>query len=75
MLVTNGDIVRTLNNQNLAEVLCALITQTSKKGRIFHKKVDKMSKECYNDRVVKGIKEWLDEPYYDKDYNIYEREN
>ena len=71
MIVTNGDIVRTLNNQDLAEVFCALITKTSKKGKMFHKKVDKLDKKCYNDNIVSGVKEWLDEPYYDKDYKTY----
>ena len=67
MLVTNGDIVRTLDNRNLAEVFCALITKTSLKDSIFHKKV----KECYNDDIILGVKDWLDEPYYDKDNRTY----
>ena len=62
MLVTNGDIVRTLNNQDLAEVFCALITKTAKRKNLW-KKLDKITNEWYNDNVVKGIKEWLDEPY------------
>lgn len=74
MIVTNGDIVRTLNNQSLAEVFCALITKTSKKGRMFHKKVDKLDKKSYNDNIISGVKEWLDEPYYDKNYNIHSKE-
>ena len=64
-MVTNGDIVRDMNNQNLAELFCSLITKTAKRNYL-HKKVDKMTEEWYNEKVIKGIKEWLDEPYYGK---------
>lgn len=72
MLVTNGDIVRNMTNQDLAEVFCTLIRHKVNKKSEFI--IDKSSKEWYNDTVIKGIKEWLDEPYYDKDCNVYEKE-
>lgn len=62
MLVTNGDIVRNMDNQNLAEVFCSIITKSIHKDYL-KEKVDNSTKEWYNDNVVKGIKEWLDEPY------------
>ena len=61
--ITNGDIVRTMDNQSLAEVFCILIDKASRKEN-FHIEVDKHTKEWYNENVVKGIKEWLDESYY-----------
>ncbi len=62
MTVTNGDIVRNMDNQNLAEIFCSIITKSIHKDYL-KEKVDKHTKEWYNDNVVKGIKEWLDEPY------------
>ena len=72
MLVTNGDIVRNMTNQDLAEIFCTLIRHKVNKKSEFI--IDKSSNEWYNDTVIKGIKEWLDEPYYDKDCNVYEKE-
>lgn len=63
-MVTNGDIVRDMNNQNLAEMFYSLITKSIHKDYL-EVEVDKYTKEWYNDNVVKGIKEWLDEPYYE----------
>lgn len=59
-MITNGDIVRNMDNQNLAEIFCTLISHQTNKINI-----DKVTEEWYNDNVIKGIKEWLDEPYYD----------
>ena len=67
MLVTNGDIVRNMDNQNLAEVFCAIISKTIRKDylkrKILFNKLDNVDIMWYNENVVKGIKEWLDEPY------------
>ena len=62
MTVTNGDIVRNMDNQNLAEVFCSIILKSIHKDYL-KTEVDKHTKEWYNENVVKGIKEWLDEPY------------
>lgn len=74
MLVTNGDVLRTLDNQRLAEIFCTIIEKTARKRNI-RKRLDKKTREWYNENVVKGVKEWLDEPYYDAEYNVYERED
>ena len=63
MLVTNGDIVRNMDNQNLAEVFCAIIKKAIHKDYLTEK-VDNSTKEWYNKNVVKNIKDWLDKPYY-----------
>lgn len=62
MMVTNGDIVRNMDNQNLAELFCFIITKSIYKDYL-KVEIDKRTKEWYNDNVVKGIKEWFDEPY------------
>ena len=64
MLVTNGDIVRNMDNQNLAEVFYAIIKKAIHKDYL-KEKVDNSTKEWYNDNVVKNVKNWLDEPYYE----------
>ena len=64
MLVTNGDIVRTLDNRNLAEIFCAIIKTAIHKDYL-KEKVDNSTKEWYNKNVVKNVKDWLDEPYYE----------
>ena len=61
-MITNGDVVRNMNNQSLAEIFCTLISHKVNKKHEFA--LDKSSKEWYNENVVEGIKEWLDEPYY-----------
>lgn len=73
MLVTNGDIVRNMTNKDLAEIFCTLISHKINKDLEF--KLDKSSKEWYNENVVNGIKEWLDEPYYDINCNVIEKES
>ena len=64
MLVTHGDIVRNMNNQDLAEVFCAIIKKAIHKDYL-KEKVDNSTKEWYNENVVKNVKDWLDEPYYE----------
>ena len=44
MLVTNGDIVRNMDNQNLAEVFCAIIKKAIHKDYL-KEKVDNSTKE------------------------------
>ena len=68
-MITNGDIVRNMTNQDLAEIFCTLISHKVDKKCEFT--LDNSSKEWYNENVIKGIKEWLDEPYY----KIKEQEN
>lgn len=63
MLVTNGDVVRNMDNQNLAEVFCAIIKKAIYKDYL-KDRVDNSTKEWYNENVVKNVKDWLDEPYY-----------
>ena len=63
-MVTNGDIVRNMNNQNLAEIFCSIITKSIHKDYL-KAEVDKHTKEWYNKNVVKNVKDWLDEPYYE----------
>ena len=75
MLVTNGDIVRNMNNQDLAEVFCAIIKKSIHKDYL-KEKVDNSTKEWYNKNVVENVKDWLDEPYYgdwlnEHRWNIY----
>lgn len=60
--MTNGDMVRNMNNQSLAEIFCILISHTIDEKLRF--KLDKSGKEWYNENVVKNVKDWLDEPYY-----------
>ena len=62
MTITNGDVVRTMDNQNLAEIFCAIIKKAIHKDYL-KEKVDNVTEKWYNDNVVKGIKEWLDEPF------------
>lgn len=64
MLVTHGDIVRSMDNQNLAEVFCAIIKKAIHKDYL-KEKVDNSTKEWYNENIVKNVKDWLDEPYYE----------
>ncbi|MBO7731824.1 MAG: hypothetical protein J6S67_04710 [Methanobrevibacter sp.] len=64
MLVTHGDIVRNMDNQNLAEVFCAIIKKAIHKDYL-KDRVDNSTKEWYNKNVVKNVKDWLDEPYYE----------
>lgn len=64
MLVTNGDVVRNMDNQNLAEVFCAIIKKAIHKNYL-KDRVDNFTKEWYNENVVKNVKDWLDEPYYE----------
>lgn len=64
MLVTNGDIVRNMNNQDLAEIFCTIIKKAIYKDYL-KEKVDNSTKEWYNKNVVKNVKDWLDEPYYE----------
>ena len=63
--VTNGDIVRNMDNQNLAEIFCEVIKSAIHKDYL-REKVDNSTKEWYNENVVKNVKNWLDEPYYNK---------
>lgn len=63
MTISNGDVVRNMNNQSLAEIFCTLIRHE------VEKRLDNPSEEWYNENVVKGIKEWLDEPYYGLEEN------
>lgn len=64
MTVTNGDIVRNMNNQNLAEIFCTIIKKAIHKDYL-KERVDNSTKEWYNDNVIKNVKDWLDEPYYE----------
>lgn len=64
MIVTNGDIVRNMDNQNLAEVFCAIIKKAIHKNYL-KEKVDNSTKEWYNKNVVENVKDWLDESYYE----------
>lgn len=64
MTVTNGDIVRNMDNQNLAEIFCSIITRSIHKDYL-KAEVDNSTKEWYNKNVVKNVKDWLDEPYYE----------
>lgn len=63
MVVSNGDIVRNMDNQNLAEIFCAIITQAIHKNYL-QAKVDKTDNVWYNENIVKNVKDFLDEPYY-----------
>lgn len=65
MLVTNGDVVRNMDNQSLAEIFCAIIKKVIHKDYL-KEKVDNSTKEWYNDNVVKNVKDWLDKPYYEE---------
>lgn len=49
MKITNGDIIRNMNNKNLAEFLYVLLERIQKPT---------------NDSVIKHIEDWLDEDYY-----------
>lgn len=60
--ITNGDIVRNMDNQSLAVIFCILISHTIDKKLRF--KLDNSGKEWYNENTVKNVKDWLDEPYY-----------
>ena len=62
-MITNGDVVRTMDNQSLAEIFCSLIEKTLERD-FLKERLDKCTREWYNENVIKGIKEWLDEPYY-----------
>ena len=62
--VTNGDIIRNMDNQSLAEVFCEVIKKAIYKNYL-KEKIDKSTKEWYNKNVVKNVKDWLDEPYYE----------
>ena len=53
-----------MDNQNLAEVFCAIIKKAIHKDYL-KEKVDNSTKEWYNKNVVKNVKDWLDEPYYE----------
>lgn len=68
MIVTNGDIVRNMDNQNLAEVFCAIITKAIHKDYL-KEKVDNSDLMWYNENVVKNVKEFLDESYYETGEN------
>lgn len=61
--VTNGDVIRNMDNQSLAELLCSLIDKVSR-HKFIHIEVDKHTKEWYNENIIKTIKDWFDEPYY-----------
>lgn len=61
-MITNGDIVRDMNNQSLAEMFCAVIKKAVYKDYL-KIKVDNVTEEWYNENIVKNIKDWLDEPY------------
>lgn len=63
-MITNGDIVRGMNNQNLAEVFCSIIKKAIHKDYL-KERVDNLDPTWYNDNVVKNVKDWLDEPYYE----------
>ena len=52
MKITNGDIIRTMNNKNLAEFLYVLLERIQKPT---------------NDSVIKHIEDWLDEDYYSEE--------
>ena len=64
-MITNGDVVRNMDNQNLAEIFCTIIKKSIHKDYL-KEKVDNTTKEWYNDNVVKNVKDWLNEPYCDK---------
>lgn len=64
-MVTNGDIIRNMNNQNLAEIFCEIINNAIRKNYL-KEKVDNSTKEWYNKNVIENVKDWLDEPYYTK---------
>jgi hypothetical protein len=52
MKITNGDIIRTMNNENLAKFLYVLLERIQKPT---------------SDSVVKSIETWLDEDYYSEE--------
>ena len=52
MKITNGDIIRNMNNKSLAEFLYVLLERIQKPT---------------NDNVVKYIENWLDEDYCEKE--------
>ena len=52
MKITNGDIIRNMNNKNLAEFLYVLLERIQKPT---------------NNNVVKCIENWLDEDYYSEE--------
>jgi len=56
MLVTNGDVIRAMDNKNLAEFLYVLLEKI---------------KKPYNDYVIQNIKEWLDSEMENNDETIY----
>lgn len=51
MFVSNGDIIRTMNNKNLAKFLFVLLE------RFYND-----SEEC--EKTIQHIESWLDEDYY-----------
>ena len=55
MLVTNGDIIRTMNNQNLAQFLYVLIEKIQKP---------------YDASAVRHIEEWLNDDYYKSERGV-----
>lgn len=63
-MVTNGDIIRNMDNQNLTEIFCEIINNVICKNYL-KEKVDNSTKEWYNKNVIENVKDWLDEPYYE----------
>lgn len=63
-MVTNGDIIRNIDNQNLVEIFCEVVNNAIRKNYL-KEKVDNTPKEWYNKNVIENVKDWLDEPYYE----------